>query len=387
MTAARRASRPAAGRRTRRTRAGPARAPARTPPGTGTAPPRQRCTAGRSPRRRSRPVSPAAAARAGRAEPARRRRRRPATCCPVQSSTSSSVSITVSRRIIAGLPAQAANLAMATEIRSSSPSSRIRCPASACASCMRSTRLSLVGTVQCVWSSSAFAPGAPSAACCERSARPASSAGMTTPRPPQAGQLALQADAAGGRRDRLPAGGGEPDRPLGVDDAALAQLVAGGGDDRDRQLGQPGDLAHRGGLRGQHRRQNVADARFALRQAHRRGNLGHRCVHVHDRTSSHPRCFPPRVCGLRRSGLARGRGILAHHAGHGSGQQLHRPAPAGGGFGQAPLRHRRACTAPSPVTDVQELTGAGGRRRQGRRRARAGHQPRRSSPMARSRWS
>ena len=74
----------------------------------------------------------------------------PAVCAATQDSTSGSESTTVSRRISPGAWVSAANLAIATEMRSSSPRMMIRLPSSAPASCMASTRLIFVATVQCV---------------------------------------------------------------------------------------------------------------------------------------------------------------------------------------------------------------------------------------------
>ena len=147
----------------------------------------------------------------------------------------------------------------------------MRWPARAWAACIRSTRFTFVATVQCVWSSSIRAAGAPAAASSSRAVRPASAAGATTPRPAHSGQDTSSSGwpAATAARPAV----GERGRPGVRDHAALAQLVAGGGDDGNGQLGQPADLPDRGRLGGQQRGQDVPDPGLALGQPDRRRDL------------------------------------------------------------------------------------------------------------------
>ena len=144
---------------------------------------------------------------------------------------------------------------------------------------MRSTRRSLVSTVQCVWSSSGLASGPPSAACSSSASSGATASGITTPRPAQAGQVASRSGLAG--RHRRAALGGQPHRAGAIDDAALAQLIADRRDDGHGQLGQLADLAHRRGLGARRRGQDVPDPGLALGQPDGRRDLGHNCVQIH----------------------------------------------------------------------------------------------------------
>ncbi len=165
----------------------PAPGPARRPRGTGTAPPPPPCTADRCTPRRTRHAAPRAAVLAGRALTISAGIPRSASWPPRYRTRSGSHSTTASRRGAAPGPRWAANTASATDTRSSSPSTITRCPASAPASCIRSTRCSFVPGVQWVWSRSSFAAGTPSAA---RSSSPVSAAaesGTTVPRPSQTG--------------------------------------------------------------------------------------------------------------------------------------------------------------------------------------------------------
>ena len=89
-----------------------------------------------------------------------------------------------------------------------------------------------------------------------------------------------------GSRFRLPgqAGAalrGQPHRAGPVHHAALAQLVADGGDDRNRQLGSPADLARRDRLVAGDHPEYVGNAGRPLRQPDRGGDLRGYCVNVH----------------------------------------------------------------------------------------------------------
>ncbi len=110
----------------------------------------------------------------------------PAVCSSIQPSTEASVSITVTVLIPLAVPVSRANLAIATAIRSSSPSRTMLVPSNAPTSCSLSTRCSLVATLQCVWSSSIFACGAPDATW----ASALSSPGISDPSPSQYGHRA-----------------------------------------------------------------------------------------------------------------------------------------------------------------------------------------------------
>ncbi len=152
---------------------------------------RPRCRAGRwRPRRSSRPGRRAAAG-AGRARPARRGPRCGRPACRSRPARRGRCR----PRPAGGSPRRARSRRRRPrwprEIRSSSPSSRIRCPARACAACIRSTRRSLVAR-RCSASGPARAGPrgrrrlpAPARASSRRHG-----AGITTPRPAQAGQVA-----------------------------------------------------------------------------------------------------------------------------------------------------------------------------------------------------
>src|ERR1022692_4166471 len=103
----------------------------------------------------------------------------------------------------------------------------------------------------------------------------------------------------GGRRAEGGAGFlGQPDRPGPVDDRALAQLVADGRDDRNRQLGQPADLAGRDRLPQRDHAQDVTDARRALGQADCQRDLVRDRVNVHRPATSTRLAlrYPPTSC-------------------------------------------------------------------------------------------
>ena len=78
-----------------------------------------------------------------------------------------------------------------------------------------------------------------------------------------------------------PSGRSQPHRAGPVHHAALAQLVADGGDERDRQLGSPADLARRDRLMAGDHPEDVGNAGRPLRQPDRGGDLHGYCVNVH----------------------------------------------------------------------------------------------------------
>ena len=100
-------------------------------------------------------------------------------------------------------------------------------------------------------------------------------------RPGQGGQRRRVEGEPRGGRDGCPARRGQLDRPLCGEHAAGPQFVTGCCHDGHRQFGQPGYLAHGGRLCRQHGRKDVADAGFALSEAHRGGDLSHHVVQVH----------------------------------------------------------------------------------------------------------
>ena len=202
----------------------------------------------------------------------------PAVLAAMQPSTSGSVSSTVSRLMSPGAPIRAANLAIATEIRSSSPRMRIRVPASAPASCMASTRRIFVSTVQCVWSSSGLASGAPAAA---RSSSPRSAGNLRAGDPAAVAYRAAGMQVALAAREEPAARSGQPHRAAGVHHAALAQLVADRGDDRHGQLGHPADFPGGDRLGPRDRPDHVPDPGGSLGQPDRRRDFGNHGVDIH----------------------------------------------------------------------------------------------------------
>ncbi len=111
-----------------------------------------------------------------------------------------------------GLPVQAAKCAIATETRSSSPSSRMRWPASACASCIRSTRLQLGrdGAVRLI--EFGLGRGRAVSGRLHNHRQAVQSAGISTPAPAAGGTARPDGRSPGDGRDRGPAVRGEPDR-------------------------------------------------------------------------------------------------------------------------------------------------------------------------------